>query len=78
MILPTMDFGVRNPSDRTRNAASPHRCPQCREQALVLQRRHTSPARLGEALVTEFYECDCCDAGYQYSPAENRWKPLSS
>jgi hypothetical protein len=31
---------------------------------------------LGTPLVTEFYGCDCCDARYQYTPAENRWRPI--
>ena len=73
-----MDFAVR-PTVPKRNSvnADVHKCPQCREQALVLQRRHVSPARLGAALVTEYYECDFCDARYQFSPADNRWRPLS-
>ena len=41
----------------------------------MLQRRHVSPARLGEPLVTEYYECDSCDARYKYSPAQDRWQP---
>ena len=53
-----------------------HRCPQCRESALMLQRRHVSPARLGEPLVTEYYECQSCDAGYKYSPADGRWRAI--
>jgi hypothetical protein len=71
-----MDFAVRQPRAHARKASHP-RCPQCREETLVLQRRHVSAARLGDVLVTEFYECDCCDAGYQYSPTDNRWKRLS-
>jgi uncharacterized protein with PIN domain len=73
-----MDFAVRQQSFRTRVTPSSHRCPQCREQALMLQRRHVSPERLGEPLVTEFYDCDCCDARYKYSPAENRWRELAT
>ena len=71
-----MEFAVRQPAGRARVAPSTHRCPQCHEQALMLQRRHVSPARLGEPLVTEFYDCDCCDASYKFSPAENRWRPV--
>lgn len=67
---------VRQP--RARAHTSPgHRCPQCREVALVLNRRHVSPERLGEPLVTEFYDCDCCDARYKYSPAEDRWRSIA-
>jgi hypothetical protein len=73
-----MDFAVRQPLARARVTPSDHPCPQCRERALMLQRRHVSPARLGEPLVTEFYDCDCCDASYKYSPAEDRWRRLAS
>ena len=72
-----MDFAVRKSSATAGlRATAHHRCPQCREQALVLQKRHVSPPRLGATLVTEYYDCDCCDARYQYSPADDRWKPL--
>jgi hypothetical protein len=73
-----MKFAVPQPLGRARIAPNTHRCPQCREHALMLQRRHVSPARLGEPLVTEYYECDSCDARYKYSPADNSWRPLSS
>ena len=72
-----MDFAVRHATERSARAATTHRCPQCREEAMVLTRRHVSPARLGTALVTEYWDCDCCDARYQFSPADNRWRPLS-
>ena len=42
----------------------------------MLQRRHVSPARLGEPLVTEYYECQSCDASYKYSPADGRWQAI--
>lgn len=73
-----MDFAVRQSwvSTPTRSASVSQACPQCRQEALVLTRRHVSPPRLGTALVTEYYECDCCDARYQYSPADERWRPL--
>jgi hypothetical protein len=72
-----MDFAVRQVTqERNTSTTAAHRCPQCREQALVLHRRHVSPPRLGAALVTEFYDCDCCDARYQFSPADNRWRPI--
>jgi hypothetical protein len=71
-----MEFAVRPSAATSRRVTAGHRCPQCREEALVLQRRHVSPARLGAPLVTEYYDCDYCDASYQYSPAENRWKPI--
>jgi uncharacterized protein with PIN domain len=73
-----MEFAVRH-TVQAAGALSPeaHRCPQCRERALVLHRRHVSPPRLGVTLVTEYYDCDFCDARYQFSPAENRWRPIS-
>jgi hypothetical protein len=73
-----MKFAVRKPGVRPRVAPITHRCPQCREAALMLQRRHVSPARLGEPLVTEYYECDACDAQYKYSPAEDRWQAVGN
>lgn len=72
-----MEFAVRQSAGAAaRRTGSTHRCPQCREEALVLQHRHVSPARLGPSLVTEYYDCDFCDARYQYSPADDRWKPI--
>ena len=51
-----MDFAVRQVvQERKTAAAAAHRCPQCRETALVLHKRHVSPPRLGAALVTEYY-----------------------
>ena len=72
-----MEFGVRGSGAPRGSVSTDHRCPQCREFALVLQKRHVSPPGLGEPLVTEYYDCDYCDAHYQYSPASNRWKPLA-
>jgi hypothetical protein len=73
-----MDFAVRQQSAGTlaSRPATGHRCPQCHEETLVLQRRHVSPAHLGPPLVTEFYDCDYCDSRYQYSPATSRWRPI--
>lgn len=75
-----MEFAVRQPqavSSATRKADGHHRCPQCRQEALVLNRRHVSPVRLGPSLTTEYYDCASCDARYQYTPATNRWRPVS-
>ena len=71
-----MDFTIRHTFEKARNIGEARQCPRCRTAALILLRRHVSPARLGPALVTEYYECDCCDSQYQYSPAEDRWKPI--
>ena len=71
-----MDFNIRHTFDKPRTVGGARQCPQCRAEALILLRRHVSPARLGTPLVTEYYECECCDSRYQYSPAPDRWKPI--
>ena len=70
-----MDFSIRHTFEKVRAAGGARQCPQCRADALVLLQRHVSPPRLGAPLVTEYYECECCDARYQYSPATDRWRP---
>ena len=73
-----MEFAVRHAvPPRKPSSGEVHRCPQCRERALVLHHRHVSPPHLGVSLVTEYYDCDFCDARYQFSPAENRWRPIA-
>jgi C4-type Zn-finger protein len=72
-----MKFAVRRPAAEAPRVSTTHRCPQCHQEALILQRRHVSPPHLGASLVTEYYECDYCEARYQYSPADDRWKPIS-
>jgi hypothetical protein len=42
-----------------------------------MRNRHVSAAGWGEPVVTEYYECDFCEAHYSYSPATNRWKRLA-
>ena len=72
-----MEIAVRQTGashDRHRHAN--HRCPQCRTEALVMQRRHVSPPGWGAPVVTEYYDCDYCEARFSYSPAEGRWKLL--
>jgi C4-type Zn-finger protein len=74
-----MEFAVRQQplfGGARSHATSEHRCPQCREDALVLQRRHVSPPQFGPTTVTEYYDCDYCDARFQYSPASHRWRPI--
>jgi hypothetical protein len=71
-----MDFSIRHTFEKTRAIGEARQCPQCRAEALILLRRHVSPARLGPTLVTEYYECECCESQYQYSPADDRWKPI--
>ena len=71
-----VDFSIRHTFDKKRAIAAARQCPQCRAEALILLRRHVSPARLGAPLVTEYYECERCDTSYQYSPATNRWRPV--
>jgi uncharacterized protein with PIN domain len=71
-----MDFSIRHTFEKSRAIGEVRRCPQCRTEALILLRRHVSPERLGTPLVTEYYECECCESQYQYSPATDRWKPI--
>ena len=72
-----MEIAVRQSSlSRHGGTRDSKKCPQCRTEALVLSRRHVSPPRWGAPLVTEYYDCDYCEASYQFSPADNRWKPI--
>ena len=41
-----------------------------------MHRRHVSPPQWGDPVVTEYYDCDYCEARFSYSPAQNRWKPI--
>lgn len=73
-----MDVAVRHAARPIRTGArAAHRCPHCRVEALVLYRRHESSPSWGAPLVTEYYDCQFCDAQYQYSPATDRWKPIA-
>jgi hypothetical protein len=53
-----------------------HLCRLC-HQELRLVRRHTSPARLGAPVTTEFYQCGACDSGFALNPATGKWKGWS-
>ncbi len=52
------------------------RCPRCRVEALVLNRRHVSPPQFGAVLTTEYYGCDYCEAEFQFTPETGRWRPI--
>jgi hypothetical protein len=73
-----MEIAVRQSSHsgESRVTHAGHRCPHCRTDALVLNRRHVSGPGWGDPTVTEYYDCDYCEARFSYSPAENRWKLL--
>jgi hypothetical protein len=73
-----MEIAIRQwgSASQTQSGHNALRCPQCHEETLVMDRRHVSPPRLGASIVTEYYDCLFCDARYQYSPADNRWKPV--
>jgi DNA-directed RNA polymerase subunit RPC12/RpoP len=73
-----MEFAVRQPGSDDARRTSAHRCPQCRVEALIMRRRHVSSPGWGEPVLTEYYDCDYCEAQYSYSPAQNRWKLLAS
>lgn len=72
-----MEFAVRRVPDRSHRPPTAHRCGVCHQTALVFERRHVSPERWGLPLVTEFYECHCCDTRYTYSPSDDRWRRLT-
>ena len=67
------DLGPFRGQTNPPSAGSGHRCALC-HQELHLVRRHVSPARLGESLTTEFYQCTACDSGYALNPATGKWK----
>ena len=70
-----MEIGVGQPRSAQGHAArSTHRCPQCHTEALVMRRRYVSSPGWGTPTVTEYYDCDYCEAQYSFSPAEGRWK----
>lgn len=73
-----MEIAVRQSSLEAQEHAgrNARRCPQCRTEALVMHRRHVSPPRWGAAVVTEYYDCEFCEGRFQYSPADDRWKPV--
>jgi hypothetical protein len=72
-----MEIAVRQSSlERSRAGHDVKKCPQCRAEALVMLRRHVSPPRWGTPVVTEYYDCEYCEASYQFSPADNRWRPI--
>jgi hypothetical protein len=73
-----MEIAVRQSSSPAgpRIPTASHRCPQCHTEALVMNRRHVSPPQWGDPVVTEYYDCDYCEAQFTYSPAQNRWKPI--
>jgi hypothetical protein len=73
-----MDIGVTHSSSvGARIAHRTHRCPQCRTDALIMSRRYISAPGWGEPVLTEYYDCDFCDARYSYSPADARWKRIA-
>ncbi len=61
------------PTDPLRR--DPPQCRQCMEP-LTLERRHTSPERLGPQVSAEYWVCPRCDAIFVCSPAENRWRQI--
>ena len=73
-----MEIAVRQSSLETESGThAAHRCPQCHVEALMMRRRHVSSPGWGEPVVTEYYDCDYCEARYSYSPADRRWKILA-
>jgi len=50
-------------------------CPRC-YVPLVLEREYTSRGLSGTESIHQAYVCPACDARFQHSPAENRWKEV--
>jgi len=71
-----MQIAVGQSKGERSSAAASKKCPQCGTAALIMQRRHVSAPAWGDPVVTEYYVCDYCDASYQFSPAQNRWRPI--
>lgn len=67
----------RKRADDGRRQLSEYSCPRCGNK-LLLSRKHTSPPRLGPLVTTEYYRCDACDSGFQFTPSTGRWKPWLS
>lgn len=65
---------LRRKSGKPQGKITGRVCAHC-HQDLRLVHRHTSPARLGAQLTTEFYQCRACDAGFAFTPATGKWKP---
>jgi hypothetical protein len=73
-----MEIGVRHSTSDVATMIRPtRRCLECRTEALVMRRRHMSPPGWGEPVITEYYDCDYCEAQYSYSPATRRWKRIT-
>ena len=51
-------------------------CPRC-YVPLVLERQYRSRGLSGTETVHETYICPACDARFQHSPADGRWRELS-
>ena len=71
-----MEINVGHNSETAGGTRASHRCPQCRVAALIMRRRHLSSPGWGDPVLTEYYDCEYCDARFSYSPAEQRWKLL--
>jgi hypothetical protein len=51
-------------------------CPRC-YVPLVLERQYRSRGLSGSESLHETYICPACDARFQHSPAEGRWREIS-
>ncbi len=51
-------------------------CPRC-YVPLVLERQYKSRGLSGVETLHETYVCPACDARFQHSPADGRWRELS-
>ncbi len=58
-----MEIGVRHSTSGVPSPTRPtRRCLQCHTDALAMRRRHVSAPGWGESVVTEYYDCESCEA----------------
>jgi DNA-directed RNA polymerase subunit M/transcription elongation factor TFIIS len=50
-------------------------CPRCFER-LVLERQYRSRGLSGIETLHAIYVCPACDARFQHTPADNRWREI--
>lgn len=65
--------------DRKQAAESEPRCRPCPRcyVPLVLERQYRSRGLSGTESRHETYVCPACDARFQYSPADGRWREIA-
>jgi hypothetical protein len=83
-LMPKLTTNINaSPPDDRQNRKKPvepeprcRPCPRC-YVPLVLERQYRSRGLSGNETVHETYVCPACDARFQHSPGEGRWRELS-